>query len=63
MTNRGTWANGKRTVTGHWSYSWASDRFYITLDTKDRITGTNKQVVTYGDSPEWGKWKLVRDPK
>lgn len=58
---RDVWVNGKRRVTGHWTYHWAPDRFTITLDQKDRITGENKRLVVAGDKPEWGNWKLLRD--
>ena len=56
-----TWVNGKRTVTGTWSYNWSSDTFTIWLDQRDRTTGQRKVVRTTNDTPEWGNWKLVRD--
>jgi hypothetical protein len=54
-----TWVNGPQKVTGRWAYRWASDRFYISLDRVDRITGQKKQIVVCGDRPEWGRWKLL----
>ena len=59
---KAAWTNGKRRVTGYWQYHWASDRFVITLDTRDRITGRPKVVIASGDAPEWGNWKLERQP-
>lgn len=58
---KGKWKNGKRIITGLWEYVWSSDRFYVILDSKDRITGENKKVVVTGDTPEWGNWRLIRD--
>ena len=58
---KATWKNGKRTVTGFWSYDWASDRFTVILDSRDRITGQQKQFLVAGSRPEWGNWRLVRD--
>ncbi len=60
-TKPGTWTNGKRTVTGRWIYVWASQRFVIWLDSRDRVTGANRRIVTANDTPEWGNWKLKRD--
>lgn len=59
MRHEATWSNGKRTLTGRWRYEWARDRFIIHLDSIDKITGQHRQVVTYNDTPEWGKWKRV----
>jgi len=59
----GTWTNGKQTVRGWWEYLWAADKFVVELDSRDRITGQPRRMVLFGgDSPEWGKWKLVRNP-
>jgi len=55
------WINGKKTLTGQWSYNWASDSFYISLNSKDRITGENRSFRVTGDKPEWGNWKLVKE--
>jgi len=55
-----TWSNGKRAVSGTWDYYWAGDYFSITLASKDRVTGEQRSFRVYGDSPEWGKWKLDR---
>ena len=32
MIEQSTWVNGKRKVTGCWSYRWSSDSFFITRD-------------------------------
>lgn len=58
--HRATWTNGKRSITGWWIYQWAAQRFYIELDSRDRITGQPRSFVTDNDTPEWGRWKLVR---
>lgn len=52
------WTDGVRELTGRWRYNWASNRFLIVLDSKDRITGDHRRLVVAGDKPEWGKWKL-----
>jgi hypothetical protein len=57
----GKWTNGKETETGRWVYNWAADNFTISLDSRDPITGRPRTFIVYGDSPEWGKWKLVRE--
>ena len=54
------WKNGKKEVMGRWHYDWARDRFVIHLDSKDRITGRNRQIEVSGDSPEWGNWKRIK---
>jgi hypothetical protein len=56
---KATWKNGKKTITGKWAYHWASDQFYIYLDSVDPVTGAARKVVTGGDHPEWGNWKRV----
>ena len=58
--SEGVWVNGKKVVTGCWTYNWASDRFQIVLNVRDGITGGKKRFVVVGDSPEWGNWKLTR---
>lgn len=58
MFKRGTWVNGKKKVTGYWQYNRNADRFYIELDQIDSITGEHKNLTVYGDTPEWGNWKL-----
>lgn len=56
------WTNGKRTVSGRWSYYWAGDFFTVELDQRDRTTGERtKTFRVYGDSPEWGKFRLVKN--
>ena len=58
--SKGTWKNGKKTVTGIWLYNWSADTFSIILDSKDSITGQQRSFTTCNDTPEWGNWKLVR---
>lgn len=53
------WQNGKRTITGWWSYHWATDTFNIVLNNVDRVTGFQKMFTVHGETPEWGNWKLV----
>jgi hypothetical protein len=55
--NAATWTDGKKVVTGHWQYNWASDSFTIFLDSTDRITGRKRVIRTTGDTPEWGRFK------
>jgi hypothetical protein len=59
--NEAIWKNGDRRVRGRWSYNWAADRFYVVLDSKDRITGMKREMCIAGDTPEWGGWRLVRE--
>jgi hypothetical protein len=54
-----TWRNGRRSLSGHWSYSWARDQFVIVLG-RDRISGQPRSFIVTGDTPEWGNWRLVR---
>lgn len=61
MWNEATWVNGKKKLKGRWYYSWGPNKFWISLDSKDPITGEFRRFDVYGDSPEWGKWKLVRE--
>lgn len=56
-----SWKKGKKTITGIWKYNWQKNKFTIILDSKNRITGTNIKVETFGDTPEWNGWKLVKD--
>ncbi len=60
---KATWVNGKKKVTGYWTYIWASDRFFISLNSKDGITGIRREFVVSGDPPEWGNWKRVKEQK
>lgn len=55
-----SWVNGKRRITGSWWYAWGADRFHIRLDSRDRITGTDRRLTVSGDTPEWGNWTLER---
>lgn len=61
MITGATWINGKRKVTGRWRYNWASDSFTIWLDSRDRITGEHRVIVTHNDTPEWGNWKRIKE--
>jgi len=63
MSNiKSRWINPKRKkpLYGYWSYVWSADKFVITLDKTDSITGMRKSFSTYNDEPEWGDWKLDR---
>lgn len=60
--HRGVWTNGKRQLTGVWEYRWASDRFLVRLDSRDRIVGSPREMILAGEHPEWGNWKLLREP-
>lgn len=57
---KAVWTNGKKSITGNWIYYRHNDRFFISLDSKDPITGRRRELAVAGDHPEWGKWKLVR---
>lgn len=64
MTTIAIWTKGKRVITGSYTYDRASQRFYITLNVKDAITGSNKRYITAdGDTPEWNGWRLKREEK
>lgn len=58
-----TWTNGKQTVKGHWTYYRPSDKFFIELNSTDRVTGLKRKIESYRDEPEWGNWKLVREDR
>lgn len=56
------WTDGKRTVSGRWSYYWPGDFFTIEINQRDRTTGQKtKTIRAYGDHPHWGKFKLIRE--
>lgn len=55
---RAKWVNGNRAIQGYWTYNWSADSFYIELDSRDPITGLNRQLTVYGEKPEWGNWRL-----
>lgn len=58
-----TWVNGKKRVSGRWSYYRPSDVFVIELDQRDRITGSRSKIfTTHNDTPEWGNWKILKKP-
>jgi hypothetical protein len=55
------WQNGRRTVAGRWSYYRPGDFFVVELDQRDRTLGTRTKTFTvHGDTPEWGRFRLVR---
>ena len=48
------WVNGTKTVSGYWAFNWSANRFVIQID-----HAKHKRVFhVYGDSPEWGNWKM-----
>jgi len=59
---KGEWRrkDRKRPLNGWWLYC-GSDRFWIILKSKDPITGFQRSFSVCGDTPEWDKWKLVRE--
>jgi hypothetical protein len=62
MRTKATWVNGKKTVTGEWEYYWPGDKFFIWLNSTDRVTGNQRTItVVGGEHPEWGNWKLVKE--
>lgn len=54
-----TWKNGSRYLRGRWLYNPAANRFVIRLDKPDRVSGEQRTIYAYGDTPEWGNWKLL----
>ena len=53
-----TWTNGKKTITGSWTYSPEKEEYTIYLDRKNR----NIIHVNFPKTwPEWGNWKLVQN--
>ena len=60
MWRKGTWKCGKKRLTGQWLWVWHRQRFVIDLDGKDPETGLRReQFEVAGDSPDFGKWKLM----
>jgi hypothetical protein len=59
--NEAKWTNGSRTIKGRWFYDLPADKFYIELDSIDRITGCQRNITSHRDEPEWGNWKLVKE--
>ena len=57
--NKATWINGKRKLSGYWTYNWSNDFFTIVLDSVDRITGQKRILYVRGDKAEWGNWKKI----
>ena len=57
----GKWENKEKEITGYWRYNWSSDNFYVVLNSRDSITGQLRSFTCYGNKPEWGNWKLIRE--
>ena len=57
----GKWKNKEKVITGYWSYNWSSDDFYVVLNSRDKITGLQRAFFCYGNKPEWGNWKLIKE--
>lgn len=61
-SKKATWTNGNKKQTGSWTYIWHRDTFAIHLDSKDPVSGRQREFYTSNeDSPEWGNWKLQRE--
>lgn len=58
---RGTWVRGKQRLSGLWV--WTGSRFIISLDSVDHISRMRRRFFVYGDTPEWGGFKLEREEK
>jgi len=54
------WTDGKTIITGEWEYRRSCDNFAVRLDSTDPITGRQRMFVVYDDTPEWGKFKLIK---
>lgn len=63
MPTEASWTDGKKTITGRWLYIWSRDRFVIWLDGKDDLGMRRREFETCNDSPEFGKFKLVKAEK
>lgn len=59
--NRATWKHPKRmkAETGSWRYYSLGGYFEIYLDSKDPVTGQERNFRVYGDVPEWGKYRRI----
>ena len=57
---RWTWKKGNQYVTGTWSYNWAADVFFITLEEPDPVSGRQYTFKVYGDHPEFNGFKLMQ---
>lgn len=55
----GVWQKGKRKITGVWCYLWHSRRFKIILDSRDPVTGRQREFEVGDESPEFNGWKLL----
>jgi len=47
-------------IQGRWDYYSPGDFFVVVLDSRDRVTGLLRRFTVYGETPEWGNWKLER---
>lgn len=63
MWREAVWKNGRKKLTGRWYYCWAGDYFVVRLDPECSIRHKflNSEFRVYDESPEFGRWKLVRD--
>ena len=60
---KASWIKGKKRMTGYWKYQWASARFIIVLDSKDPVTGRQRELITAADKPEFNGWKLAEEAR
>ena len=49
-----TWTRRDKRIQGSWMYNWAGDFFIVEYGRQKR------RIRVYGDTPEWGGWKLER---
>lgn len=50
------WTNGRSVMVGRWEYYWPSDTFIIHL-----YKGRGRRILKGYETPEWGKWRLIRN--
>lgn len=58
--HKAAWRKGLETITGSWHYNWAADRFSISLDSVDEVTGCQRKFLVAGEAPEFNGWELIR---
>jgi len=56
------WEKNGRRMTGSWVYNRHMDRFYICLDSRDKVTGRNRELTVSGEKPEFNGWELADQP-
>lgn len=49
------WTNGKTVREGWYEFYWPGDFFWVRV-------GRAAVRKVYGDEPEWGDWRVVREP-